>query len=99
MAAGPDLGPQGLGIGLLEEGPDDRGRPPAGDAREPGHLLGREQVLRQEPVKTAVIDLADERLHGGDRNTAAGRTPREIDATSGRDATGPQETAPGAAGP
>jgi hypothetical protein len=28
------------------------------------HLLGREEIFRQEPTEPAVVDLADERPHG-----------------------------------
>src|SRR5262249_54293432 len=50
---------------------------------------GREQVLRQERVETAVIDLADERPHGADHSTIARRAQRKIDPAAGPDATAP----------
>jgi hypothetical protein len=64
VAAGADLNPERLGVGFLEEGPDDRRRPAGRHAGEAGQLLGWKEVLRQEPAKPVLVDLADERPHG-----------------------------------
>ena len=65
----------------------------AGTGRgEPDHLLGRKQMLRQESVKTLVINLADECPHGADHSMTARRTPRKIDVATGPDAGSPYLT-------
>lgn len=59
MSSRPDVLAESLGGGLVEEGPDDRGRA-AGKASK---FVGREEPLRQEPLQTVMVDLADKRSH------------------------------------
>ena len=72
MATGGDLGAEVLGVGLVEERPDDRGRLPGPATGEIDQLLGWEQVFRQEPAEPVVVNLADECLHGGTVTRPAG---------------------------
>src|SRR3954471_5504617 len=80
MTTGVDLGPQLLGVAVLEQGPDDRARARATPPRQTIQLVWRDQVLRDEPAEPVMVDLADERPHGADHNTAAGRIPTKSDA-------------------
>ena len=75
--SGLDLGPEVLGVALLEEGPDDGERSTGWAAGQAMQLLGREDVLRQELAEPVVVDLADECPHGGTVPRTAGGNQAE----------------------
>ena len=60
-----DFGAEGLGGVVLQQGPDEGRRPRDRDAGEATQLLGREEVLRQEPAEPVVVEFADERRSWG----------------------------------
>ena len=64
-ASGTNLGSQVLGVRFLGKGPDGGGRWLGWEMSEPRQFIGWEEMLWQELVETAVIDLADECSHDG----------------------------------
>src|SRR5262245_53998409 len=64
MAAGADLGADGLGVLVVEQGPDHGGRLRRAGPREVIEFVPRDQVLRDEPTEATEIDFSDESLHG-----------------------------------